>query len=79
MDDFSYRPNCPALAVGDTISLDNRGATPHTFTLKGTAVDVEIDAGERGTADLTGVQPGEYVVTCTYHPQMVAVARITSG
>ncbi len=79
MDDFSYRPSCPAVAEGATVSLDNQGAAPHTFTLEGTAIDVDIAAGERGIADLTGVAPGEYTVTCTYHPQMVATAQIDAG
>jgi plastocyanin len=76
MEDFFYEPNCLALDGGATVSLDNPGAAPHTFTLEGTEVNADVAAGEKGSADLAGVAPGLYSVICTYHPQMVAVAQI---
>lgn len=76
MDDFSYGPNCLAVEADTTVSLDNQGAAPHTFTLEGTEVDADVAAGEPGSADLRGVAAGTYTVTCTYHPQMLAVVKV---
>ncbi len=76
MDDFSYGPNCLAVAPDATLSLDNQGAAPHTFTIEGTEVNVDVAAGDEGSVDLAGVTPGTYTVICTYHPQMVAAVEI---
>ncbi len=79
MDDFSYQPSCAALNAGTRFGLLNRGAAPHTFTLEHTEIDILVDAGERTSVDLRDVAPGEYTVSCKYHPQMVAIARIVAG
>jgi plastocyanin len=76
MDDFSYRPACVQVDAGSTVALDNVGAAPHTFTLENTDVSVDVAAGERGSADLSGVAGGTYTVLCTYHPQMKATIEV---
>jgi plastocyanin len=70
--DFAFRPDCLAVEAGGTIALDNTGDAPHTFTVEGTDVDVDVDAGSSGEADLGTVDAGTYAVTCTFHPQMEA-------
>ena len=75
MADFSYDPACVAVDEGATLSIDNEGQTPHTFTIDG--ADVDVAAGESGSLDLAGIAPATYEVTCTYHPQMKAALRIT--
>ena len=74
--DFAFRPDCLSADAGATITLDNTGDAPHTFTVEGTDVDVDLDAGASGNAILAGVDPGTYVVTCTFHPQMEATLTI---
>lgn len=76
MGDFFYGPTCIAAEQGAVIALDNEGQAPHTFTLTDTDVNVDVAAGEKGDADLAGVAPGSYQVTCIYHPQMTAVLEI---
>ncbi len=76
MDDFSYDPSCIGVAEGATVSLDNAGSLPHTFTLENTEVDVDVAAEEQGSADLEGVAAGTYTVICTYHPQMKATIQV---
>ena len=78
MSDFAFGPSCLRVDRDATVSLDNEGAAPHTFTLDDTEVNADVPAGDRGSANLTGVAPGTYTVICTYHPQMVAVITITS-
>ena len=76
MDDFSYGPACVQVDTGSTLALDNVGAAPHTFTVEGTEVSVDVAAGEQGSADLSGVAAGTYTVLCTYHPQMKATIEV---
>ena len=70
LQDFEFAPACIGAASGDTIELENTGAAPHTFTIEGTDVDVDLPAGASGEASLEGVAAGAYSITCTYHPQM---------
>lgn len=74
--DFAFRPDCLSADAGATITLDNTGDAPHTFTVTGTDVDFDLDAGSSVDASLSGVEPGAYVVTCTYHPQMEATLTV---
>jgi plastocyanin len=74
--DFVFRPDCLSADSGTTIALDNTGDAPHTFTVEGTDVDVNLDAGSSGQADLGTVDPGIYAVTCTFHPQMEATLTV---
>jgi plastocyanin len=74
--DFVFRPDCLSADAGTTMALDNTGDAPHTFTVTGTTVDVSVDAGASGEASLSGLDPGIYAVTCTFHPQMVATLTV---
>jgi plastocyanin len=74
--DFAFRPDCLSADVGATITLDNTGDAPHTFTVDGTDIDFSVDAGTSVDASLSGVDPGTYAVTCTFHPQMEATLTI---
>ena len=74
--DFEFRPDCLSADAGATITLENTGDVLHTFTVGGTDVDFEVDAGTSVEASLSGVEPGTYAVTCTLHPQMVATLTV---
>ncbi len=75
MADFSFAPGCVEIDAGTSLTLDNVGGAPHTFTVEGAEADVA--AGETAELDLGGIAAGTYEVTCTYHPQMVGGLRIT--
>jgi plastocyanin len=77
LSDFAFRPNCLSADAGATITLENTGDAPHTFTVEGTDVDVEVDPGSSAEASLSGAEPGTYAVTCTLHPQMEATLTVT--
>jgi plastocyanin len=70
--DFAFRPDCLRVPSGAQIMLRNTGDAPHTFTVEGTTVDLNLPAGTTTDASLLGVDPGRYAVTCTLHPQMEA-------
>ena len=74
--DFAFRPDCLRAAEGAQITLRNTGDAPHTFTIEGTTVDVNLPAGTSTAASLSGVEPGRYTVTCTFHPQMEATLTV---
>ena len=61
----AYEPSDPTIAAGD-VELVNEGAAPHTFTVEGQDVDVEVEAGQRTTATVD-LAPGSYTVFCEFH------------
>jgi plastocyanin len=70
--DFAFEPDCLSVDAGATITLENTGDAPHTFTVAGTDVDINVDPGASADVSLSGLEPGTYAVTCTFHPQMEA-------
>ncbi len=73
----TFTPACLSTTAGQTLALHNADDTPHTFTVKGTDVDVKIDGGQTAQASLAGVAAGTYAVSCLYHPQMTASLQVT--
>ena len=74
--DFAFLPDCLSVDVGGTISLENTGDAPHTFTVTGTDLDVKVDPGASDDVRFGSVEPGTYSVTCTFHPQMEATITV---
>ncbi len=77
MHDATFSPACVGASSDQTLSLVNADDTPHTYTVKGTGVDVKVEGGATAQAPLAGVAPGTYAVSCLYHPQMTATLQIT--
>ena len=76
MKDFAYVPACVATSAGSTLTLNNTGQAPHTFTITNSEVTADVPAGESGSLELGTLAAGTYEVTCTYHPQMKAGLQI---
>jgi plastocyanin len=77
--DFAFRPDClsvDASTMPMTFALENTGDAPHTFTVTGTDVDINVDPGASVDVSLSGLEPGTYAVTCTFHPQMEATLTV---
>lgn len=67
MNNFSYAPARIAVPRGSAIEVRNgNAATAHTFTVAGTAIDVEVAplASAEVAIDLP---PGRYRVACRFH------------
>jgi plastocyanin len=77
LSNFEYTPTCAAATADDTLTITNTSDTPHTFTVKGTDVNVSVDGGKTAQIALTGIEPGTYAVVCQYHPQMVGALKVT--
>ena len=69
---------CSTFTTSTSVEMDDYsvGAAPHTFTVEGTEVSVDVAAGAQGSAYLSGVAAGTYTVLCTYHPQMKATIEV---
>jgi plastocyanin len=63
--DNAYEPSDPVVTAGD-VELVNEGEAPHTFTVEGEDVDVEVEAGQTATA-IIDLDPGTYTLFCEFH------------
>jgi plastocyanin len=78
--DFAFQPDCLSVEASTmpmTFALENTGDAPHTFTVTGTDVDINVDPGASVDVSLSGLEPGTYAVTCTFHPQMEATLTVS--
>lgn len=63
--DNAFAPADPAITAG-AVELVNEGESPHTFTIEGEDVDVEVDAGQTTTVTVD-LPAGTYTLFCTFH------------
>jgi plastocyanin len=72
----TFSPSCVSTGADATLTIVNNDDIPHTFTVKGTDIDVKLDGGATDQASLAGLAPGTYQVTCSYHPEMRETLQI---
>ena len=77
MQNMAFSPTCISATANDTLNLVNKDSTEHTFTVRGTGINVTIEGGQTATAPLTGIAPGTYPVTCQFHPAMTETLQVT--
>ena len=77
MRDNEFVPADIVIAPGE-VELVNDGAAPHTFTVEGESVDVQVDAGETATTDVD-LAPGTYTVFCNFHRAQGMEGTLTVG
>jgi len=73
---FAFQPSCFEATSTQGIKIVNQDQAPHTFTVKGTSVDLKIDAGKTIEQGPLGLSPGTYPFVCTIHPQMTGTIII---
>lgn len=76
VNNFLFSPSDIEVAAGSEIEVENGNAsTPHTFTVQGTDIDLELSPmdSEDVTIDL---DPGTYDVICRFHGQMKATLTV---
>jgi plastocyanin len=77
VNNFLFAPSDIEVAAGSEIEVRNGNAnTPHTFTVEGTDIDLELSP--MGSEDVTiDLDPGGYDVICRFHGQMTATLTVT--
>jgi plastocyanin len=77
--DFVYEPGAATVRAGQTISVPNADAAPHTITDggPGKAFDSGTIKG-KGTGSLTIDEPGSYSYICEFHPFMKGQITVTN-
>jgi plastocyanin len=81
MSGLEFVPACFTASASQRLTLVNEDGALHSFTIEGTAIDVDIAGGE--TLDLSPVSgqvaPGKYELICKYHlPSMSGSVTIAA-
>jgi plastocyanin len=71
----AFSPDCFKVASGSTISVDNKDFVGHTFTVKGSNIDLHLLGGQAGSASAPAV--GTYDFICTLHLGMRGTIVVT--
>lgn len=73
---FAFSPATLDVAAGDEITIENAATdTPHTFTVDGTDLDVELSPGDSTSATID-LDPGDYEFECRFHSQMTGTLTV---
>ena len=78
IENFEYDPSCFTASASQGIEITNADDAVHSFTLKGTEIDLEVPAGEtvEGAPASDVLDPGTYDLFCTYHPDMTGEVTV---
>lgn len=77
LNNYLFDPARIEVASGATIEVQNANAnTPHTFTVKGTDIDVSLEPLTSDTA-VIDLDPGSYTVFCKLHTSFDMEAELT--
>jgi plastocyanin len=75
LQDNTFSPANPTISAGE-VELVNEGEAPHTFTVEGEDVDVELEAGQ-STTTTVDLAPGTYTLFCEFHREQGMEATLT--
>jgi plastocyanin len=75
MQGREFSPGCFKVASGSTISVENKDLVVHTFTVKGSNIDLHLLGGQAGSASAPAV--GAYDFICTFHLGMSGTIFVT--
>jgi plastocyanin len=71
---LQFRPNSITVTVGESVYFTNSEAAIHRIDVNGE--DVTGNMGRGDVVVFTFDAPGEYELTCPYHPQMRATVTV---
>ena len=80
-DNFYFSPSTLVGSPGETltITVKNEGSAPHTFTIDGTDVDVEVQPGEEQDVEVTFPDSGSTEFSCRFHEGSGMTGELTVG
>jgi len=73
---MTFTPARVSIKVGETVLIKNSETAIHTGNINGKNITGNMKKGD--SIPWTATEPGEYAVTCDYHPQMKATIVVTS-
>ncbi|MBI5946966.1 MAG: cupredoxin domain-containing protein [Chloroflexi bacterium] len=73
--DMAFKPARVSIKVGQTVLIKNSEAPIHTGNINGKNITGNMKKGD--STAWTATAPGEYKVTCDYHPQMSATIVVS--
>ena len=76
IENFAFSPSSLNEPACETISIQNKDSTTHTFTVDKSKVDVQVSAGDSVDVPLA-LKPGDYDFHCSIHPSMTGTLTIT--
>ncbi|MGH2635167.1 MAG: cupredoxin domain-containing protein, partial [Actinomycetota bacterium] len=75
-NNFAFSPTEVEIEAGEDIHVKNGNAnTPHTFTVDGTDIDLQLDPQEVEEARID-LDPGNYDFRCAIHAQMTGTLTV---
>jgi plastocyanin len=74
--DNAFQPTTLTVSKGTDLEVTNDGQAEHNFTIEGTDVTQDVDAGESATVSID-VDPGDYTMFCKYHRAIGMEGTIT--
>lgn len=77
IQNLAFQPNCFTAKSSASITIENKDAVTHTFTIDGTSVNATINANSTFNGESAGLAPGTYPFHCTIHTQMTGTVIVT--
>jgi plastocyanin len=74
---LTFIPGQVNVKVGDTVLIKNSESAIHTGNINGKNITGNMQKGD--SVAWTALAPGEFKVTCDYHPQMKATIVVTGS
>jgi plastocyanin len=68
IENFRWNPDCVKVSGSASITIENKDAVDHTFTIPDTKVDAPLPGNETFNGEPAGLAPGTYGFKCTIHP-----------
>jgi plastocyanin len=78
-NDNAFSPSCLIVLGGQSLKIVNRGASRHNFSIEGTSVDLDTEAGETTRTEALAeiLEPGTHKFICKYHAALGMRGEIT--
>jgi plastocyanin len=68
IENFRWNPDCVKVSGAAAITIENKDAVDHTFTIPDTQVDAPLPGNDTFNGESAGLAPGTYGFMCTIHP-----------
>jgi plastocyanin len=73
---FVFAPSTVSIAKGGTITVQNAGTIPHTFTIQDKGINEVLNAGQSAKVKVD-LAPGTYPFVCTFHQSSGMTGTLT--